>query len=172
MHSVHAPEGIAAEAFLGEPLRGFYAPYRPETLAETRVRVLGTGHHYVLKHDQGSYSDISNINLQLVKLMSFQAGAAERWKEHVLDSNASSDVDSLSETVAHTLDYVAEFGPGALDLRGLTPAGVQCEHLASVLRATTLWQDRIPGWHEALAIAQDACTLAGQNIDDVLFGMV
>lgn len=175
MHLDLAHKGMAIGAFQGEPLRGFYAPPVPERFDSSEFLIQRAGHSYVVKVELGSHADISNINHQIAKLAkqaSKQAAVAELWKRHVLEPNAPSDVDSLTETVETVMDYVADFGPGALDLSGLNPAGVQCEHLAAVLRATSLWQDDVHGWHEALMVAQEACERAGQDAEDVLFGMV
>lgn len=176
MHFNLANEAESIGPFQGEPLRGFYERPIQQIIDYPEVLARITGHHYVYKvAGMGSFADISSINLHIAKLatqVSARAAISEQWRRLVLDPGAPADVDSLTETVESTLDYVAEFGPGALDLSGLNPAGVQCEHLASVLRATSFWQDEVPGWHQALVVAQEACEQAGQDADDVLFGMI
>lgn len=90
---------------------------------------------------------------------------------HLLNPQAPADVDSLTSTVKAVLDLVAKEGVSALNLSGLMAHGVHCEHLASVLRATFAWKEEVPGWHEALGVARAACALAGEQAEDVLFGM-
>src|SRR5687768_11034561 len=79
------------------------------------------------------------------------------WRQYVFDVNAPSDIDAISETIALTFRDLSKFGPKAIDLTNLDPSLVHGEHLASVLRATSRWQEQVPGWRQALWVA--ACAL-------------
>ncbi len=94
------------------------------------------------------------------------------WQRHLFDINASADVDTLSETVESVLDVLAELGPAAIDLTGLSARNVQGEHLAAVLRATATWDSQTPGWFDALQVAKLA--LQREKIDplDALYGLI
>jgi hypothetical protein len=172
MHFAPAHDGLISGANLGNPLRGFYVPHLPENLRDTLVYGRNAGASYVVKVKQGSFADITSAYRQVIKQIASQSGPAERWKRLVLNPNASSDVDSLTETAESAMDCITEFGPKALDLSGLAPECVNCEHLATLLRVTSTWQNEISGWHDALAVAKQACNLANTDPEDVLFGMI
>src|SRR5882762_3908093 len=38
------------------------------------------------------------------------------WKRYLLDRNAPSDVDAISETISNVFEAVVQLGPGAIDL--------------------------------------------------------
>ena len=96
---------------------------------------------------------------------------ADKWRKNVLDLGAATDVDALTETVESVLDVVAEFGPGFLVFRNLSPSNVQVEHLAAALRASSSWKDEIASWDDALQVAKAAADLSNIDPGDVLFGM-
>lgn len=154
-------------------LRGFYAP-ADQYDAPTDAVVLGrnSGRTYVVKKKPGSYSDGTKAALLIVKQVADQVKGAERWRKWVFNRAAASDVDALTETIENAIDYVSEFGPRAINLSKLKATDVHCEHLASLLRATSVWQNEITGWSTALDVAKEACELAGLDSGDVLFGMI
>lgn len=105
------------------------------------------------------------LNQQAIDLL------AVNWKRHVLNTQASSDVDSLSETVDAVYDAIGKFGPGAVDLTTLPKSNIHGEHAAVVLRATFSRRDEVPGWYSAIGIAATALEKAGVDIDDALAGL-
>ncbi len=154
-------------------LRGFYVPVAQyDAPAEAVFSGRNTGLAYVLKLEQGSYSDGSKAAFQIAKFVSDQVKCAERWMAWVFNPSAASDVDSLTEMVESVIDYITEFGPQAINLSNLSVSDVNCEHLASLLRATSIWKNEIAGWDAALCVAKDASELAGLDAGDVLFGMI
>lgn len=94
------------------------------------------------------------------------------WRKHVCDTDASPDVDSLTETAEAVMTLVAEHGPARLNLQGFTAAAVQGEHLATLLRASFSWRDQVPGWHGALRVAEIALKRASLDPEDALFGLI
>lgn len=152
-------------------LRGFYSPAEQFDASIDAV-VLNSGRTYVVKRKPGSYSDGTKAALLIVKQVSDQVKGAERWRKSVFNRAAASDVDALTETIENAIDYITEFGPRAINLSNLKATDVHCEHLASLLRATSIWQHEITGWDTALDVAKEACDLAGLDADDVLFGMI
>lgn len=171
-------ESIPIEGLRRELIKGYgiYTPAVRQQTDQSKKLPFLRGKRYVLKNAWVTSTDISyDFEREFAKLAekaAEQATLAGRWKKHVLNPNAPSDVDTLTETVEAVMDYVAEFGPGSLDLSGLNPADVHCEHLASVLRATSYWQTEIPEWTDALMVASDACKHSGHEVHDVLFGMI
>lgn len=99
------------------------------------------------------------------------ADLAVRWKKYLLKPDAPVDVDALSETVDAIYDAIDRFGPGSIDLTGLTGAQVNGEHLAVILRASIPFRTQIPGWSEARAVAVEALQIANIPVGDVLAGI-
>jgi hypothetical protein len=89
-----------------------------------------------------------------------------------LNPEAPTDVDFLTETADLALDFVAKYGADKVELSNLDPSKVNGEHLATLLRALSTWQDEIPGWHDALRIDIQALEQAGVDPADALFGMI
>lgn len=94
------------------------------------------------------------------------------WKKCVFDPSAPTDVDAIALTIHNTFQALSKYGPKAIDLRYLAVSYVNGEHLASVLRATSTWQDQVPGWRPALWIAASALQQAGIDPKDALAGMI
>jgi hypothetical protein len=94
------------------------------------------------------------------------------WQRHLLDLNASTDVDALSETVESVLEVLSAHGPTAIDLTNLSDKGVQGEHLAAILRTTSAWDSQTPGWYQALHVAKLALQREGIDPQDALYGLI
>ena len=169
MHSTLSSDFYLSEQISQPVLWRKYVQKPP--IANNSVIVVGTN-SYCAKYELGSFADSDTVNqLMALKAMKVQA-ATDRWQRFVTDPSASSDVDTLTETAEGVLDYVANYGPQALTLSGLKANSVQCEHLATVLRATSIWRASIPGWDQALQTAIQSVESTGQDVADVLFGMV
>lgn len=136
------------------------------------VRAPETQNCYVQKFKHGSFGGAAQLGLLLQMRDWKQAVAVERVGRHVFNPHASTDVDSLTETVEAVLDAVAEFGPSVLRLKDLHAENVQGEHLAALLRVTSTWQEDVPDWTDALDVAAKAVVLAGSDPEDILFGMI
>ena len=98
--------------------------------------------------------------------------AANSWTKHVLNPSASTDIDSLSETINAMFDCLNQCDPSVLYFGGFAARDVNGEHLAAALRASSSWRDEISGWDNALEVAAEALRLAGIAPEDALFGMV
>lgn len=96
---------------------------------------------------------------------------ADGWKHFLLDPAAPVDVDAISETVDFIFEAITQFGPGAIDLTRLSAERVNGEHLAAILRVTSSWKSRIPGWAAALMVAKESLVLAGSDPSDALIGL-
>jgi hypothetical protein len=157
---VHSPSGLGA--------------YRPSLIVgwKESVRAPDTNTHYVFVVNHGSYGNVAPLELKAGMKAWKMADATNQWRRHMFDPLAPSHVDALTETVEATLDFIAEFGPETLSLQGIQYNFVQAEHLAAVLRASSTWRDRVPGWSDALVAAVAAVQTAGHDPKDVLFGMV
>ena len=94
------------------------------------------------------------------------------WKRYLFDINASTDVDTISETVESVFESLARDGPSAIDLTTISASQVNGEHLAALLRATSSWRDQIPGWDRALIVASKALELANVDPKAALAGML
>lgn len=81
-------------------------------------------------------------------------------------TTAGVHVDELSNIVADAFLVLSEGGPTALDL-----GRWHGERLACVLRCCYRWQDKVPGWHDALARARIEVEAEGLPVDDVLGGL-
>jgi hypothetical protein len=150
------------------------APYSQDMAFEplTSVRGPETNRPYVAGFAQGSFGDATQLSAMSIMDAWKRIAATERWRRFVVDRASSTDVDALTETVEAVLDFIAEFGPGALSLGGMNRDRVQCEHLAALLRATSSWRANIPGWYDALNLARAASADAGLDAEDILFGMI
>lgn len=126
----------------------------------------------VIGYWQGTTDAPEDLYLQEVMKAHARAAATVRWQRFVLDPSASSDVDALSETVESVFDAMAAYGPSFIVLSGLSPATVQGEHLAAVLRTTFVWRSEVPGWNDALTVAAQALAAAGVDPGDALFGLL
>jgi hypothetical protein len=96
------------------------------------------------------------------------AHAPSNWRVYVLDPEAATDLDAISETIRLVLDEALANGPASIDLRGLRPEAVEGEHLAAVLQALFSWRHQVPGWHAAYGVARQAL---GDDADDALYGL-
>lgn len=92
--------------------------------------------------------------------------------DFISKSNKDTSVDSLTKTAESALGWLLLNGVSHLDLSGLVPEDVNCEHLALILRMTSTFKDSVEGWHDALSVAQTAASIANLNPSDVLFGLI
>lgn len=97
--------------------------------------------------------------------------SSPRWLRDVMNPRASSTVDALTFTVEAALAHLSSKGASRMTIPMLDPADVHCEHLAAVLRATSSWKEEIRGWRAGRDAAMVACLVAGEDPDDVLFGL-
>jgi hypothetical protein len=95
-----------------------------------------------------------------------------KWLKAVGNPQEPVDVDSISKTVEATFQALEKSGPTGIDLQGLVPDGVQGEHLVAVLRVTFRWRQQVPGWQQALAVAEAALTKQGLDARDALTGLI
>jgi len=172
MHYAQQNDWFPIVEMLAPTLRGIYVETPPVQRGHAAVVARNTQDQYHITFEYGSFADILPMNRILSQKVLKLPSAIERWQKYVTDPHAATDVDTLTETAEAVLDFVAEFGPKALTFSGLHPAEVQCEHLATLLRATSLWREEIPGWKEALGVAELAIEANDLDSSDVLFGMV
>lgn len=92
--------------------------------------------------------------------------------DFISKDNKDTSVDNLTKTAESALGWLLLNGVSHLDLSGLVPEDVNCEHLALILRMTSTFKDSIEGWHDALEVAQTAATIASIDPSDLLFGMI
>lgn len=97
---------------------------------------------------------------------------AAKWKALLLDTAAPKTANALTRTARPIFQALLQFGPGAIDLRGLSPAEINVDHLAVILRATLSHKHRTPGWTEALHVAREALRGDPQAQDDTLGGLI
>lgn len=155
------------------PVAGYGNGDRGSELAESRTRVVeapATRRTYIASSTMTT-AEVSRAGLRITFNAEEFAAANRAWRRHIFNLGAPSSVDALTETVQSTIDFIGKFGPQLLDLNNLNPAEINCEHLAALLRATSSLKKRVPGWNDALTAAKIAVKRAGQDIDDVLFGM-
>lgn len=136
------------------------------------IRAPETNTQFIAVTSYGSFGDLAHLYIRAGLEAWKMAEANSRWSKYVLNPLAETDVDTLTETVEATLDFIEEFGPERLSLQGIPYNFVQPEHLAALLRASSTWRDSVPGWSEALMSAATAVESAGGDPEDVLFGMV
>lgn len=94
------------------------------------------------------------------------------WQKHVLNINAKTDIDQLSETVEFALMAISNEGTESIFLGGLSPEKVEPEHLATLLRTTYCWKNDIEGWDDALSVAIAALSLSDIDPKDALYGLI
>lgn len=92
--------------------------------------------------------------------------------DFISKSNKDTSVDNLTKTAESALGWLLLNGVIHLDLSGLVPEDVNCEHLALILRMTSTFKDSVEGWHDALSVAQTAASIASLDPSDVLFGLI
>jgi len=94
------------------------------------------------------------------------------WQKHVLNVNANTDIEELSETVEAALTAISQEGIDSIFLGGLSPEKVEPQHLATLLRTTCSWKDDIEGWYDALEVAKEALKLQDIDPEDALYGLI
>lgn len=94
-----------------------------------------------------------------------------KWNKHVLNSNASSDVDNISETIDAVFEALSNHGAEHFDFTGMVPANVNPEHLAAALRVTSRYRNDVRGWDDGLSVARMSAMAKGVDPDDLLYGM-
>jgi len=155
------------------PVAGYGSGDHASELAESRTRVVeapATRRTYIASSTMTT-AEVSRAGLRITFNAEEFTAANRAWRRHICNLSAPASVDALTETVQSTVDFIGKFGPQLLDLSNLNPEKVHCEHLAALLRATSSLKKRVPGWSHALEVAKVAVNNAGQDIDDVLFGM-
>jgi len=96
----------------------------------------------------------------------------EKWKKYLLDPSSPVDVDSISETIEYIYDQISTNGPESIDLNGLDAHKVNGEHLAAILRASSMWKNSVSGWSAAITVSFDALVLAEEDPLDALAGLI
>lgn len=114
----------------------------------------------------GASSDALEVQMLVEK-----AKLSSVWKSKVLDPNASSDVDALSETIDSVYELVSRWGPEAIEFQSLN-GSLNGEHLAAVLRITADFRGQISGWDTMLGRAVESLRLAGLDYNDALTGLI
>lgn len=94
------------------------------------------------------------------------------WRSRVLNPDAQSTANALSETLKPVFAALLEFGPGAIDLSGLPADQAHPLHLAVTLRATLQAKALTPGWDDALDVARLACSRMGIDEQRALTGLL
>lgn len=92
------------------------------------------------------------------------------WRQLLLTPDLSGDVDTLSQAIQSLMSDL--FHSREIDFRSIEPDQVQPEILCALLRASSDFQERAPGWREALGVAFHACLRRGIDPSDALFGML
>jgi hypothetical protein len=85
---------------------------------------------------------------------------------------ADNSIEGLTLTAEKALDWFSHNDIQTLNLAGLNPSEVNCEHLALILRMTANVKDDVSGWASALAVAQHSATLNEVDSNDLLFGLI
>lgn len=166
------------------PIRAVYEE-RPPVLAvgAAQFRVVGSKSsdvYFVLGNDHpslaldrfSSFEDTIAFSIEKENKDKAIAESAQKWKRFLLNAKAGADLDALTETVEGLFASIEDFGVAVVDLRGLSAAEVQPDHLAAILRATATVHDQIPGWAVALKVAEEAFVSLGQDPGDALFGLI
>lgn len=138
----------------------------------THVRGPATNNDYIGGYELGSFYASNEHYLMKLRDAAIKDCVVQLVRRAVTNPRLDADVDSLTATVSVVLECVSAYGPGEVDLKGLTADEVQCEHLAATLRATSTWRTQVPGWDEALNIAASASRIHGLEPNDVLFGLL
>ena len=128
--------------------------------------VAGYGQPFIIYATCGGQED------QLPRLVETAMVAYEPWRLRVTDRFASTDLDTLQETADAAFSAVRDRGPESIDLRSLSPADINGEHLAVFLRCLFSWRDVVPGWHQAVEVAANALNAEGKKPKSVLYGLM
>lgn len=94
------------------------------------------------------------------------------WKHHVSDITASTDVDTLSETIESVFEFMSRFGSSAFNLTNITADRLNGEHLAAVLVLTFPHRAQVAGWENALKMTIEVMKATGVDYKDALTGLV
>ncbi|MES2046791.1 MAG: hypothetical protein V4447_00205 [Pseudomonadota bacterium] len=122
--------------------------------------------HATWMNDGASFSTIQHQqSVEKIKLSAI-------WKQHVSDVTASTDVDTLSETIENVFELMSRFGPSAISLTDITANRLNGEHLAAVLRLTFHYRSEVAGWDNALNMAIEVMKETGIDYEDALTGLV
>jgi len=92
--------------------------------------------------------------------------------DFISKNNKDTSIDNLTKTAESALGWLIVNGVSHLDLSGLIPEDINCEHLALILRMTSTFKDSIIGWDDAITVAQTAATLSNLDPTDILFGLI
>lgn len=133
------------------------------------VRSRNSDRHFFVEPATGSFAD--STGYRIAELCD-AAALNTKWQLQVLDVSSPVDVDDLTDTVDAALEVVSRYGPASLDLSSLPGEPVQVEHLAAVLRASSMWKDQVPGWQDSRDWAEVIAAESGLDPADVLYGMV
>lgn len=120
---------------------------------------------------QGSYSTRLASVRELMFGLRARYQRANVWRQHLLNKESSTDVDTISETVDSVLEAVAFLGASRIDLEHIDLPNTNMEHLVAILRSTFSWRRELPGWHAALAVARELLNQGHINSDVVLQGL-
>ena len=142
-------------------------PLGAGTNSNVHTRIFSDDVSELIRHWSSAATLVQQVNLRAVA----QSASIEQWRSRVLETELPSDVDSLSVTIEAVLTCVSEYGLDAIALDGFAEDTVQPEHFAAMLRAVSTWRDRLPGWSNALRLAERAGARAGLDVEDLLFGM-
>jgi hypothetical protein len=80
-------------------------------------------------------------------------------------------IETLTRIAEHALAAILEKGASAVSLKGLAGRNPHPMQLATLVRATNTWRAAIPGWDEALALAERLFVARGEDPADALFGL-
>ena len=122
--------------------------------------------------NQGEFSDASTLWSIRHRQEKAFAESTMTWKRFVFDPNASTDVDSIAETVDSVFDMIGMYGASSINFGHLDSKSVNGEHLATVLRVTSSYRDQVQGWDEALGAAIESLTIAEVDYRDALAGLL
>lgn len=148
-----------------------------------RLRQLDSHISYVYMFTENVFGSLSDTHAKWINDGTIFWGAQSQqciekisspdiWKLHVNDLNASTDVDTLSETIESVFEVMSRFGPSVLDLTEINPDSVSGEHLAAVLRLTYHNRADVKGWDNALEMAIEAMKATGIDYEDALIGLI
>lgn len=136
------------------------------------AQLTNTGADWVVMYQRGTTDSLERAYL-VEEVMDVPArfSITHKWQRNVLNPQARTDVDDLSDTVDAVYEGIGIFGPTFISLENLDPHHVQGEHLAATLRATFPWREEVRGWDNALMVARTALTNVGADPDDALYGL-
>lgn len=119
----------------------------------------------------GSFYSGADRTLKAYVRSTHEAATYTKLRTLISTENSHADVDSLTVTAEAALDAVSEFGPDIIPAGDLSGLQIHGEHLATLLRATYVWREQIPGWRDALDTARQSLTAQGVDPDDALYGI-